>query len=266
MSYQPVVIGPGIAGWRFLQSTLDRQKASFSASAVLERETEYFSKAIPHIRSAEDLVSDRRLLIVALGAFGLGDDIDNRFFLRRILEEGTTARDALANRLADSRYAELSQAFGFGPNETTRTGSLDFATSILSRYQSQAFEQAVGKQSEAMRVALFANREMTDPTKINGSDDAAWFKMMAAPPMRRFFETALGFPPAMSQLDLDKQLQMFRSKSRQVFGTDRFADLKRPDVLNKMTNLFLAREQALASFVASSPAAVALSLLGNTAQ
>lgn len=263
MSYQPVVIGTGIAGWRFLQATMERQEASFAASTTIRNDADYFARTIGKIHSAEALVSDRRLLAVALGAFGLGDDIDNRFFLRRILEEGTSARDALANRLADSRYADFSRAFGFGPDETPQTGLPDFSSSIISRFQSQSFEQAVGTQNEAMRVALFTNRELSDPTRMSRSDDAAWFKMMAAPPLRQFFETALGFPSAISQLDLDKQLEMFRAKARQTFGTDRFEDLKSPVMREKMTNLFLARDQALSASKINSPASVALTLLGG---
>ena len=42
---------------------------------------------------------------MALGAFGLQDDINNRYFIRKILEEGTTNEDALANRFSDTRPA-----------------------------------------------------------------------------------------------------------------------------------------------------------------
>lgn len=39
----------------------------------------YFRAKIGSVKTAEQLVSDRRLLKVALGAFGLEADINNRF-------------------------------------------------------------------------------------------------------------------------------------------------------------------------------------------
>ena len=80
--FQPVVISSGIAGWQFLQATYDRQVESFNSSAELKRDTDYFEQEIGNIRTAEELVSDRRLLTVALGAFGLEDDINNTYFIR----------------------------------------------------------------------------------------------------------------------------------------------------------------------------------------
>ena len=41
------------------------------------------------MKSAADLVADRRLLKVALGAFGLEGEIDKKAFIRKVLEEGT---------------------------------------------------------------------------------------------------------------------------------------------------------------------------------
>ena len=81
MSFQPVIPAAGLAGWRFLERTYDAQFSAFNAAPELVRDTDYFAANITTVSSAEDLVSDRRLLRVALGAFGLENDIDNRFFI-----------------------------------------------------------------------------------------------------------------------------------------------------------------------------------------
>ena len=72
--------------------------------------------------SAADLVADRRLLKVALGAFGLEGEIDKKAFVRKILEEGTADPASLANRLTDKSYYKLAEAFGFGDLGGARTG------------------------------------------------------------------------------------------------------------------------------------------------
>ena len=101
--FQPLVPTGGLAGWRFLQRTYDTQFEAFNQSVSLQRDTDYFRENIGQVTTAEALVSDRRLLSVALGAFGLQDDVDNRYFIRKVLEEGSVNEDALAVRFADRR-------------------------------------------------------------------------------------------------------------------------------------------------------------------
>jgi len=80
--FQPVVPFGGFAGWSFLSRTLDNQKEAFAKSSETSGEVKYFEENIGDIKTAEDLVSNRTMLKVALEAFGLGDDINNKFFIR----------------------------------------------------------------------------------------------------------------------------------------------------------------------------------------
>ncbi|MCV3269897.1 DUF1217 domain-containing protein [Roseobacter sinensis] len=174
--FTPIIPSSGLTGWRFLQRTYDSQLANFSNSAQITRNTEYFLENIGKVTSAEELTSDRRLLEVALGAFGIQDDIDNRFFIRKILEEGTTANDSLANRFSDNRYKEFSAAFGLGPGETRQIGSEGFAENMVARFQANSFEVSTGQQDETMRIALYAQRVLVDlatpPQKTQARLDA----------------------------------------------------------------------------------------------
>lgn len=261
MSFQPVVPLSGIAGWSFLQRTYDSQFAAFNASPQLQRDTDYFRENISNVLTAEDLVSDRRLLSVALGAYGLADDIDNRAFVQRILEDGTEARDALANRLADERYKSFSDALGFGPNQIPQTILPGFAERVIGLYETQQFEQAVGAQDETMRIALFAQRELADLAQSGKSMDAQWFSIMGLPPLRSMMETALGLPASFGQIDIDKQLEVFRDKARQKLGTDNIAELVQPENLDRLTTTYLARSQINSFGLNTSSASIALSLL-----
>lgn len=160
--FTPVIPSSGLTGWRFLQRTYDSQLENFSNSAQITRNTEYFVENISKVQNAQDLTSDRRLLEVALGAFGIQDDIDNRFFIQKILEEGTTADDSLANRFSDNRYKEFSAAFGLGPGETREMGRSGFAENIVARFQANSFEVSAGQQDDSMRIALYAQRVLSD--------------------------------------------------------------------------------------------------------
>jgi hypothetical protein len=162
--FAPIVPGIGIGGWQYLQRTYESQVDLFSKSPQLDRDTEYFRENIGNVKTARELVQDRRLLSVALGAFGLQDDIDNRFFIQKILEEGTTAEGTLANRFSDKRYQQLSEAFSLGPGENSPIGRPEFAERIISDFRLNSFEVAVGQQDDDMRIALYAKRVL--PTLI----------------------------------------------------------------------------------------------------
>jgi len=259
--FQPIIPTSGLAGWRFLQRTYDSQMQTFTESAALKRDSTYFRETIGTVKTAEDLVSDRRLMRVALGAFGLQDDIDNRFFIRKILEEGTTERDALANRFADNRYQDLSKAFGFGPKEFLKVGQPDFAETIIKRFETKSFEVAAGEQDPAMRVALHGQREVELLATDSRSNNARWFHIMGDPPLRQLFETALNLPKAVGQLDLDQQLTIFKDRAQRVFGSEDLSVFTDEGKRQELVDRFLVRDQISNMQAGMSSNAIALTLL-----
>ena len=260
MTFQPVLPLTGYVGWRFLQRTLDTQQATFNDSAPVKRATDHFRDKIGSIRTAEDLVKDRALLGVALGAFGLDDDIDNTYFIKRILSDGTTSSDALSSKLADKRYAAFAREFGFGAGELPRTGLTFFADKITRLYERKQFERAVGEQDNDLRSALNLSSALGDIVAGSASNNARWFQIMGNPPVRAVFETALGLPGSLARLDLDQQLDNFKTRARSTFGTDQVGDLANPETEEKLVRLFLIRSEANAA-AATSAGSVALTLL-----
>jgi len=261
MSFSPVVPLPGLAGWRFLDRTGEAQRAAFVKNPALERDTTYFRSKVAEIGSAEALVSDRRLMQVALGAFGLDADINNRFFIRKVLEDGTVARDALANRLSDKRYLALARAFGLGDPGSLRTAEPGFADSIVRAFEDRQFEVAIGRQDENLRLALNMERELPRLASATTSERARWFGVLGDPPLRRVFETAFGLPPSFAAIDLDRQVDTLQARSRAAFGTDKLEELAAPDRREALIRRFLLRGQFGAEAAGSAPASAALALL-----
>ncbi|SFJ61758.1 DUF1217 domain-containing protein [Celeribacter neptunius] len=264
MSYQPVVPFGGYAGWVVLQRTKDNQQEAFNQSAEMQRETDYFRENISKITTAEDLVSDYRMLKVALGAFGLDDDINNKFFIEKVLDEGTLNSDALANKLSDKRYFKLAEAFGFGNFSVPSTVISDFPDKIISAYQEKQFQVAVGEQNEDMRLALNLDEELTSLVNKDTSDNGRWYSVMGNPALRTVFETALGLPSSFGTLDLDQQLSMFRDKADQYLGDSEISQFSDPEKQDKLVKLFLIRsELANGTTNSYSAASNALTLLSG---
>lgn len=260
MSFQPILPFGGYSGWVFLNRTLESQQAAHQVG--LQTDTDYFAEHIGDVRTADDLLADRRLLTVALGAFGLQDDVNNTYFIRRVLEDGVTDEEALANKLADKTYRKLSEAFGFGEGVAARTTLSGFADEIISAYQEMQFELDVGEQDEDFRLALNAKRELEEIAGNGTSNDAKWFSIMGSTPLRTVFETALGFPDSFSSLDIDEQLDRFKEKAERTFGTSDVSQFLGEEKLDDLIQTFLLRSELAAMSESMSSANTALVLLG----
>ena len=266
MSFQPVVPFGGFSGWSLLTRTMGDQRSVFDAAPQRQRLTEYFADKIGSITTPEQLVEDRRLLTVALGAFGLSEDIDSRAFVARILSDGTSDPQALGNRLADKRYLAMAEAFGFGEGTLPATGRDGFAEGIVADYLERQFEVGVGEQNGDLRLALALQRDLGDIATKDTSDDAKWFTIMGQPPLRRVFETALGLPSSFGAIDLDQQLSTFRDRAERQFGISEVADFADPEKMEALTRTFLLRAEIGAAPSPSIRGSTALALLSQSTQ
>lgn len=264
MSFTPAVPLGGYAGWAFLKRTEPVQKAAFDRQPSVQRDEAYFREKIGKITSAEELVSDRRLLRVALGAFGLDADINSRFFIRKVLEDGTLADGALALKLSDRRYREFSAAFGLDGVGAPLTAQSDFADRILTRWKDRQFEVAIGNVNDSMRLAMNAQREISTLASNGMSEDARWFTLMGQPPLRQVLETAFGLPTSFGSLDIDRQKQVLEAKVTAAFGEGGVAQFTDPDRMEALLRRYLVRAQSAQGGGGTSSGHVALALLSNT--
>lgn len=262
MIYQPIIPVTGNAGWNFLKSTREMQQTAFNESSQIKSNVEYFTQNIQDVLSPSDLIDDRRLLMVALGAFGLSEDINNAFFVQKVLQEGTLSDDSFANRLSDKRYFELSQSFGFdlSPPKTVLS---DFANTIVNRFQKRSFEEAVGQSNGDLRIALSFSREVEYLSTNSSSVDAAWFTVLGNPPLRRVLEKALGLPSQSASIQIDRQLSIFKEKAEKIFGVSDPRSFTEENLKEKIIQIFLLRSNMESLSVTTTKGSVALSLLQN---
>lgn len=263
MSFTPIIPATGIAGWAFLNRTKERQEASFAATPGIDRAARYFQDKIAGIETADGLVSDRRLLRVALGAFGLQDDLDNRAFIRKVIEDGVSDRGALANRLSDKRYLAFATAFAHLSPMSDATRPQDLADRMVTQFKTRAFEVAVGEQDENMRLAMTLQRDLPGLVSQYGSDTARWFGVLGNPPLRKVLETALGLPKEFGALDVEEQAKRMRGAMQKRFGASEIEKLAAPEILEKLTQRFLVMSQLRETQSVMSGAATALMLLQN---
>lgn len=260
MGFQPIVPFSGFAGWAFLQRTQPAQQKAFDSTPEIQNDIAYFSENIGKVSSAQALVDDFRLMKVALGAFGLDDDLPNKALIRKVLEEGTLDPESFANRMVDKRYAALAEAFGFDLG-TPKSRLSGFASEMLGAYRTRQFEIAVGIQDQDMRLALALERDLATLTGGGNSADGKWFSVMGNPPLRKVFETALGLPPSLGAMDIDQQLKVFRDRANSVFGNGEVDQFSAPEARERLNQLFLLRSQIASGQASMSSGTIALTLL-----
>jgi hypothetical protein len=257
--FSPALPLGGVTGYKFLQRTADRQQATMEQSAYFKREVQYFRDNIGKADTAEKLVKDRRLMNIAMGAFGLGEETDKTFFIKKVLEEGTDDPSSFANRLNSTAFKDLADAFGYGNATGVRVNDPSFADDLIAKFSRQTFEIAVGEKDSDLRLALNFERRINDisPTR------AGWFQIMGDQPMRKVLESALGLPKEFAKLDVDKQRETLEDRVGQLFGGKTPDVLADPQNMDKLIRRFLVRQQVDNGPNASTPGMAALSLLQN---
>lgn len=164
MTYQVSLAGSGLIGWQYLQYNQDSQMEILENSATVSTDLDYFKENIGKVETVEDLVSDYRLMSVALSAFGLSDQIEYKALLQKVLEEGVDDSDSLANRLAstDSRFLAFAEAFSFTSVSNVNTKQEGFADQVLDLYEVNAAEKVeVLKNDFANRLEEYAASGVT---------------------------------------------------------------------------------------------------------
>jgi hypothetical protein len=230
--------------------------------STMDTMTSYFSEKIGSITSADGLLEDPDLLKVALTAFGAEDRTNSKTLLKRVLEEGTSEPGALANVLKDKALIELSKAFGFDTQPTTKLQNDGFADTIVKSYRDQLFEDAVYEVDGVIGTALSFSNAAPSLAGLDISNNAKWYSVLGDTMMRDVFQTALGLPSGFAQIDIDKQLDMIKDKAESRFGISDFSDLEDDTIRNKVIYSYLLQSQILETSGTSSNQ-VALTLLSS---
>lgn len=252
----------GYAGWQFLTRTLASQQAAFNAAPAQRRDTDHFIATIGKVTTVAQLMDDPRLLKVALGAFGLGDRSGAKALIAKALGSNTTDSASLVNVLSDKRYLALAQAFGFGDG-AVQTGAPGFAARIVTAYQAQQFATAVGQQDGTLQLALQVRTSLANLATSGGSEAAKWYSVLGSTSMRKVFETAFGLPSSFISIDIDRQLQVFEAKAKEVFGNTSVAQFGASDRMDGLIKRFLVRADAQGS-ASGTAASVAVQILGGS--
>ncbi|MBK1656631.1 DUF1217 domain-containing protein [Paracraurococcus ruber] len=135
-----------------------------------------------------------------------------------------TSGDATTALEATTAGKQATAAQG-GPKVT------DTATvaGIAARFVQARFEAAVGTNSDTLRAAIYAKRQLPQTT--------SWYSVIADTNLARVVRGALGLPDSFARIDVDQQVAVLK-------GRMSIADLKDSKKLDALLNRFVARSAA----------------------
>jgi hypothetical protein len=176
---------------------LARYQAMTAAEPAVKTATAYYQANIGKVKTVQDLVGNYRLLSYALDAFGLGDQINYKALVTKVLEGGVSNPKSLANTLSDPRWKAFAAAFDFGDNRTSAIASADGIKTTTTDYAEQQLESDQGAQDPGVQLALYFQRNAPTVTSAYG--------ILADKNLLEVVQTIFGLSPSTSASGIDAQ-------------------------------------------------------------
>lgn len=217
------------------------------------------------IEQVSDLFNDVSLTITVMDFFNLPQGVGKVDVARKIADSDPDNPVSMINLTSDKRYLPFADAFNYTAPSEGRVYPQGFIDTITQSYMDRQFESAIGESDTNMRIALSLERDLGNLVALGGGTDTQWFSVMASTPLRKVFETALGLPSSFGSLDLDQQLNVFKDRAEQRFGTSKVSDFADPEKLDSLRNRFLLLSGQQGTTTYSSGASVVLALLSGNA-
>lgn len=195
--------GPSVRAFETYQSyrnVQDERRETFGESPQVQREIEYFNKAIEEMESPEDLYADRRAMAYVLSAYGMDGELDLMGRMKKVLSEDPSDPNALANKLLDPRFKEIAEGLQISDRGLGRLQLGVFQDELAEKYKTNEYEKSLGEQNPALRQAEYFKR------KIEGITDT--FQILGDKILRDVVTTALGLPTEIVFQSIDKQKEL----------------------------------------------------------
>jgi hypothetical protein len=214
-----------LSTYRVITRNLDRSLEATASQQSVATATAYYQAHIGEVKSIDDFMKDTRLYNYAVKAFGLEDMAYAKAFMRKVLTEGVSDSKSFANKLADDRFVQFAKTFDFATLGEATTQTTAVRQTVVDLYTRQTLEVDAGQDNEAVRLALYFQREAPTVKSVYGllADEALWTVV----------QTIFGFPDTMANADIELQA---KAVSQQID----IADLSDPDKLDKLITRFAA--------------------------
>jgi len=215
------------SAYLLVENNLSRYQTTTADEPAVQTASAYYAANIGKVKSVSDFVNNYRLLSYALDAYGLGDQINSKALITKVLEGGVVNPKSLANTLSDSRWKAFAEAFDFGDLGVGVTAAISSSSAIQtteSKYVEQQLESDQGQRDVGVQLALYFQR--VAPTVANA------YGILADPNLLEVVQTIFGLSPnSASNVD---------AGAAQISKLMPISDLQDPTKLKQLTERFTA--------------------------
>lgn len=208
-----------------VSNNLSRYQAMTESEPTVKTATAYYKANIGNVTSIAEFVGNYRLLSYAMQAYGLGDQVNAKALITKVLQGGVTNSKSLANTLSDLRWKAFATAFDFVGSGASSLSSTSAVATTTSAYAEQQLEAEQGTSDVGVQLALYFQR--VAPTVTNS------YGVLADPNLLEVAQTIFGLSPSTSATDIDAQAKVL-SELMPV------SDLQNPTKLQQLTTRFTA--------------------------
>jgi hypothetical protein len=213
------------ADYLAVTQNLTRYQAMTAAEPAVKSATAYYEANIGKVTSIQDFVGNYRLLSYALDAYGLGDQINAKALITKVLEGGVSNPKSLGNTLSDSRWKAFAAAFDFVGQGALSVSSTSAVKTTTADFVEHQLESDQGAEDVGVQLALYFQR--VAPTISNE------YGILADPNLLEVAQTIFGLSPATSATNIDAQAKALS----QLLP---ISDLQDPKKLQQLTERFTA--------------------------
>jgi uncharacterized protein DUF1217 len=151
-----------------VSQNLSRYQAMTAAEPAVKTATAYYEANIGSVKSIGDLVGNYRLLSYALNAYGLGDQIDAKGLITKVLEGGVSNPKSLANTLPNPQWKAFAAAFDFVDSGSASPSSSSSIQTTTGDYVQEQLESDQGSEDVGVQLALYFQRVAPTVTSEEG--------------------------------------------------------------------------------------------------
>jgi hypothetical protein len=180
-----------------VEKNLANYKKVEAQKPAVKNATAYYQANIGNVKTIAQFVGNYRLLSYALQAYGLGDQVNNKALITKVLQEGTSSPKALANTLGNSAWKAFANAFNFSATGSAAPSSSASVSTTTSDYIEQQLETDQGKSDPGVELALYFQR--VAPTLTDS------YQILADKNLTQVAQTIFNLPAGTSAAQIDKE-------------------------------------------------------------
>jgi hypothetical protein len=185
----------------------------------------YYQANIGKVKTIDQFVGNYRLLSYALQAYGLGDQVNNKALITKVLQQGTSTSKALANTLPNGNWKKFAAAYNFSAKGNAAPSSTASVSTTKADYIEQQLEGDQGAANTGVGLALYFAR--VAPSLTNS------MQILADKNLLEVAQTIFNLPSTASAAQIDKQAKMIEKLMP-------IKDLQDPKKLKSLVQRFTA--------------------------